>query len=210
MRRLLGLAALLTMLGTAAPGGLVAEDDKEFVSLFDGKTLAGWKGDPALWSVEDGMIVGTTDAGEITQNTFLVSEKSYGNFELKVKFRLRNGNSGIQFRSKAGENFRVTGYQADIADNDYLGILYSEGTGRGILANVKPEELKKHVHPNMWNEYVLVADGPHLTQDLNGFRTVDFRETVEDSPTKGILALQLHAGPKMRVEFKDILIREIP
>src|SRR5258708_4216168 len=86
------------------PTAAVGEEDEEgFVSLFDGKTLAGWEGDKQLWKVENGMIVG--DSAGIKQNEFLATKKSYGDFELRLDFRLRKGvgNSGIQFRSQRVE-----------------------------------------------------------------------------------------------------------
>jgi hypothetical protein len=91
----------------------------------------------------------------------------------------------------------------------FMGILYEEG-GRGILANVTAEEVAKHVHKGEWNEYVITADGKHITQVLNGFTTVDYEEKSDQGATDGIIALQLHVGPKMRVWFKDVEIRELP
>ncbi len=192
---------------TALSARSSAED--AFKSLFDGRTLEGWQGDDKLWSVEDGTIVGTTDNTELKHNTFLATTKTYKNFALKLKFKLRNGNSGVQFRSKTFPEHVVKGYQADIADNMFLGILYEEG-GRGILANVQAAEVAKHVHKEDWNEYVITADGPHITQVLNGYTTVDYTENSEVGAKDGIIALQLHVGPKMRVWFKDIEIRELP
>jgi hypothetical protein len=183
--------------------------DEGFKPLFDGKTLAGWQGDPELWTVEDEAIAGSTDVSQIKKNQFLVTDKEYGNFVLKLKFKLRNGNSGIQYRSKATDDFVASGYQADIADQRFMGILYDE-RGRGILADVKPDEVAKHVKNYDWNEYVITADGPHITQTINGFTTVDYTEKDENAAKKGIIALQLHVGPKMRVWFKDIEVKELP
>ncbi|MBX7168369.1 MAG: DUF1080 domain-containing protein [Pirellulales bacterium] len=184
--------------------------DEAFVPLFDGKSLEGWDGDSALWSVEDGTIAGTTEGHPIKKNTFLATKQTYKNFVLKVKFKLRNGNSGIQFRSKAFDEHVVRGYQADIADNQFMGILYDEGGKRGILVNVDPQEVGKHVNKGDWNEYVLTVDGNHITQEINGFKTVDFTDTDSSGAKEGIIALQLHVGPPMRVWFKDIQIRELP
>ena len=183
--------------------------DDRFKPLFDGRTLDGWHGDEKLWSVEDGMIVGSTDGTELKKNSFLATEKTYKNFVLKVKFKLRNGNSGIQFRSKSFPDYVVRGFQADIADNQFMGILYEEG-GRGILANVQAADVAKHVKKDDWNEYVITADGPHITQALNGYTTVDYQEKSDQGATEGIIALQLHVGPKMRIWFKDVEIRELP
>ncbi len=200
------LFALALALGAWAPA---AAADKEFKPLFDGKTLKGWTGDKGLWSVEDGTIVGTTDNKKLTHNSFLATEKSYKNFVLRLKFKFRNGNSGVQVRSKLGDDFVVRGYQADIADARFLGILYEEG-GRGILADVKPDEVAKHLNKDGWNEYVITCDGPHIKQELNGFTTVDYTEKSEKGAKEGIIALQLHVGPKMKICFKDIAIRELP
>jgi Domain of Unknown Function (DUF1080) len=197
--------ALLLMLVGVAP----ARAEDAFKPLFDGRTLAGWTGDEKLWSVQDGTIVGTTDDSDLKHNSFLATTKSYKNFVLKVKFKLRNGNSGVQFRSREFPDHVVRGYQADIAEKMFMGILYEEG-GRGILANVDAAEVAKHVKNDEWNEYLITANGPHITQQLNGFTTVDYHEKSEQGATEGIIALQLHVGPKMRVWFKDVEIRELP
>jgi len=160
--------------------------------------------------VEDGAILGSTeDVEALKKNTFLSTKKTYKNFSLKTKFKLRNGNSGIQFRSKTFPEFVVRGYQADIAENQFMGILYEEG-GRGILVNVKPEDVAKHVKKDDWNEYVITADGPKITQTLNGFTTVDYMEKSDVGAKEGVIALQLHVGPKMKVWFKDVELRELP
>lgn len=190
-------------------GGMVMAEGK-FVPLFDGKTLNGWQGDPELWRVENGEIVGSTENKQLKRNSFLSTTKSYRNFVLRLKFKLRNHNSGVQFRSKQHPDYVVRGYQADIADNQYLGILYEEG-GRGILKLVDAKEVAKHYKPDDWNEYVITVDGPHITQALNGYTTVDYVEQDEEKGAKeGIIALQLHTGPKMEIRFKDIEIKELP
>lgn len=209
MRRIfvLSLAMLLPTLAFCSTQQAAAEDG--FRPLFNGKNLDGWQGDARLWSVEDGLLVGTTDEHPIKHNTFLSTTKPYKNFVLRLKFKLRNGNSGVQVRSKQHEDHVVKGYQADIADKRYMGILYEEG-GRGILRDVDPAAVKPHIRENDWNEYVITADGPHLTQQLNGFTTVDYTEESADGANEGIIALQLHVGPKMRVEFKDVELKELP
>ena len=191
---------------SAAP----AADEVTWAPLFDGKTLDGWSGDSQLWSVADGAIVGSTENKTLQQNSFLIFEKPYQNFVLRLKFKLRNGNSGVQVRSKAAEGYVVSGYQADIAENKYMGILYEE-RGRGILAEVDPDKVAPHVKPGEWNEYLITADGPQLKFALNGYTTVDYLETDAEKGAKdGIIALQVHTGPKMQIEFKDIEIRELP
>jgi hypothetical protein len=200
------LALCLAMAFGCATMALAEEG---FTPLFDGKTLEGWHGDPDLWKVEDGTIMGSTDEKQARGNTFLATKKTYKNFILKAKFKLRNHNSGIQVRSQQHDNYRVTGYQPDIAERRYTGILYEEG-GRGILADVKPKEVEKVVKKGDWNEYVITCDGPRITLVLNGLTTVDYTEKDDKRPKEGVIAFQLHAGPKMQVWFKDILIKELP
>lgn len=207
-RLLLGLFfAAVVAIGTQARLGQAGEEG--FRPLFDGKTLAGWEGDPRFWSVKDGVIVGSTDQTKTPHNTFLCTTKTYKNFILKLEFKLRNHNSGVQVRSKRLDDFIVAGYQADIADQRYMGILYEE-RGRGILADVNPEEVAKHVKAGDWNEYVITCNGPKIRLEINGFTTVDYEEKSPEGAKEGIIALQLHAGPPMQVEFRNIRIKELP
>lgn len=209
-----GLSLLLAFSIVCLPA---TADDDGFESLFDGETLDGWHGNDQLWSVQDGAIVGVTD-GEIPDNTFLISDREFSNFVLKVKFRLHDhrGNSGIQYRSEELSEFNgnelqpfvVGGYQADIASERYMGILYGEKTGRGIIEDVSDEvraALEEAVHKDGWNEYVLTADGDHITQVLNGVTTVDI--TDPEGADSGIIGLQLHRGHDMTISFKDLLIK---
>lgn len=208
------LFVVTTALGTRAD-----EPDAGFQPLFDGQTLKGWHGDERFWSARDGAIVGACD-GKIPDNTFLISDREFGDFILKVKFRLHDhkGNSGIQFRSeelkeRGGtkfEPFVVGGYQADIASERYMGILYGEKTGRGIIQDVTDEvraALEKAVNKDDWNEYVITAKGDRITQVLNGVTTVEIDDP--EGAKRGIIALQLHAGHDMQISFKDILIKEL-
>jgi hypothetical protein len=211
---------LFTACWLAMCGLVPAEEAQEgFQPLFDGETLDGWRGDEALWSVEEGAIVGRTD-GNIPDNTFLIANGEYGDFILKVKFRLHGhkGNSGVQFRSRELKELNgrelppyvVGGYQADIADNQFMGILYGEKTGRGIIGDLSDEAraaLDKAVVKDGWNEYVITARGDHVTQALNGVTTVDIDDPQGEK--RGSIALQLHRGHDMRISFKDILIKPL-
>ena len=224
---LTGLALLL-----AAFFGLsAAADDAGFESLFDGKTLDGWKGNDKFWSVKEGAITGqTTKENPTSGNTFLIWQGGdLGDFELRLKFRIVGGNSGIQYRSSDKGNHVVHGYQADIDSADtFIGILYEEGR-RGILANrgkrVEIDEkgekkevgatddgdkIVKSIKKEDWNEYVVIAKGRHLMQQINGLTTIDVTDNQKDAGAdKGILALQLHAGPPMLVQFKDIKLKKL-
>src|ERR1700694_5643084 len=96
--------------------GFVLAQDTGFRPLFDGKTLAGWDGDPRLWSVRDGAIVCSTEGVSLDDNSFLISRDKFSDFVLRTQVKLRNHTSGIQFRSEALPNWVVRGLQADMAE----------------------------------------------------------------------------------------------
>ncbi len=183
-----------------------ADDQAQFRRLFNGKDLAGWvtPEDKSLFVVEDGEIVGRT-MGDLKKNEFLATEKKYGDFVLKAKVKYKNGNSGIQFRSKRTDDGVVSGPQADVAEG-FWGLLYEE-RGRGILERYPEEKAKELVKKDDWNEFVITAKGQHVTIDLNGTRVID-REDPEFDKV-GIIALQVHVGPPMEVRYKDIEIKEL-
>jgi hypothetical protein len=220
------LLALLALASTA-----FAEDK----NLFNGKDLTGWKG-LDFWSVEDGCITGRTTKEKPTKgNTFLVWQGGeVADFELTFKYKIVGGNSGVQYRSKVVDEKGsvVAGYQADFeAGKNYSGILYEE-KGRGILAQrgqktvikegadaKKPKvevvgevgksaEIQAKIKAEDWNEYRIVAQGGHLQHFINGVQTVDVTDETAVGAKKGILALQLHAGPAMVVQFKDLILKE--
>lgn len=232
-RRLLALT--LTVLGITASHAA----EEGFTPLFDGKSLAGWKGHPAIWSVQDGAITGQTKTDkDITHNTFLVWEGgTLGDFELRLRYRIVNGNSGIQYRSKVAQQGPqgpiVGGYQADFeAGKTYSGILYEE-RGRGILANRgqkvrittgadgtpkievtgsvgKSEDIQAKIRHEDWNDYVIIAKGNHLQHFINGVPTVDVTdEDAVRAAVSGVLALQVHQGPAMTVQVKDIRLKKL-
>jgi hypothetical protein len=192
--------------GMARWPGAKADEPAQFRQLFNGKDLSGWvtPEDKSLFTVEDGEIVGRTK-GDLKKNEFLVTEKPYGDFVLKAKVKFRNGNSGIQFRSKRADDGAVSGPQADVADG-YWGLLYEE-RGRGILERYPEEKAKDLVKKDDWNEFVISAKGQHVTIDLNGTRVIDRDDPKFDK--EGIIALQVHVGPEMEVRYKDIEIKEL-
>lgn len=186
----------------------VAEDAAQFKALFNGNDLSGWQGNKDLWTVRDDMIVGKS-AG-IRDNEFLVTDREFGDFELRLDFRLRagQGNSGVQFRSKrVADSKAVTGYQADIGQQ-YWGCLYDEHRRNKILAQA-PDELNTVLKKDDWNSYVIRAVGNRIVMKVNGLTTVDYREHDADIATRGIIALQIHSGPAMNIAFKNIRIREM-
>jgi putative membrane-bound dehydrogenase-like protein len=187
--------------------------DDGFVPLFNGKDLAGWSGDSTLWRVEDGVIIGTTDQTRIKQNSFLSTERRYADFVLRVKVKLRNHNSGIQFRSEQHPGYVVAGYQADVADANYFGMLYEEQK-RGFMPYWKElsqddkDALQRYVKKGDWNEYEITCRGNGVTLKLNGHVTCNINDP--GGALSGVIALQLHAGDSMEVQFKDIYLKELP
>lgn len=197
----LGLTICL-LCSTAAP--VLGADKGGFKSLFNGKNLDGWvtPADKELFTVENGEIVGRTK-GDLKQNEFLVTGEKYRDFIFKAKVKYKNGNSGIQFRSKRADNGVVSGPQADVADG-YWGLLYEE-KGRGPLERYPEEKANALIKKGDWNEFVITAVGDHVTIDINGTRVIDRTDPKFDK--EGIIALQVHVGPAMEVRFKDLEIK---
>jgi hypothetical protein len=201
------LAAFGLVASYHAPRAL-GQDSKGFHSLFNGKDLTGWvtPEDKSLFTVEDGEIVGRTPKEKLKKNEFLVTDKPYGDFVLKAKVKFRNGNSGIQFRSKRAADGAVSGPQADVADG-YWGLLYEERR-RGILERYPEDKANALVKKGDWNEFVITAKGSHVTIDFNGTRIIDRVDPKFDK--EGIIALQLHVvDTPMEVRFKDLEIQEL-
>jgi hypothetical protein len=185
------------------------------LSLFNGKDFAGWEGDTAkTWRIEDGAIVGGSLDTVVPRNEFLCTTKTYGDFELKVKFKLlgdkAKANAGVQFRTKRIPNHHeVSGYQADVGQ-DYWGALYDESRRKKVLAKPEKAVVEKAIKHDDWNEYVIRAEGPRIRLWLNGTLTVDYTEAEADIDRTGIIGLQVHGGGKTKVYYKDITITELP
>jgi hypothetical protein len=156
--------------------------------------------------VHDGVIVGSTEGTPLTHNEFLITKQEYGNFILHAEMKLRNHNSGIQFRSEALPDYVVTGYQADAGESNYWGNIYEEKGKRGTMVDGWAAGGKDVVHLKDWNTYEIRCDGDHITITLNGKVTADIHDSLR---LKGIIALQLHAGPPMEAYFRDIRIKEL-
>lgn len=203
-------------------------------SLFDGTSLKGWSGDETFWRVEEGTLVAESTAeNPCKKNTFLVWQGGdVDDFELTLQFKIEgspSANSGIQFRSQIAEDGHVVGYQADIDKaGNWLGSLYDEH-GRKMLATRgesttidnagqlskqqlgSRDELWKLVKIEDWNEYKIVARGPQLELFINGklfSRVID--HDAKDAERHGVLALQLHSGPAMKIAFKNIQLKRLP
>jgi len=210
---------------------LAPDDHTGFESIFDGKSLKGWDGDPAIWRVENETIIGESTAEKpLKVNTFLIwRDGQPKDFELKLEYRINSTNSGVQYRSvelpEVGK-WVLKGYQADIDfQNTYTGQLYEE-RGRGFLAMrgqmTRLQQGKKQVVANLsgggqlkslikvndWNQLHIIARGNALTHVLNGRLMA---ATVDDDATNramgGLIGFQMHMGPPMKVEFRNIWLK---
>ena len=206
-------------------------EEAGFRPIFDGKSLDGWDGDPGFWRVEDGAIVGeTTKEHQPKQNTFIIWRGgSTGNFELKLDYKLTGFNSGIQYRSIELPDIKwaMKGYQADIdGEQRYTGQIYEE-RARGFLAlrgqftyipeGKKPglmgslgesDALKALIKPADWNSLQIIARGNTLVQVLNGHvMSMLIDDDTVGRKLDGLLGIQVHLGPPMKIEVKNIRIK---
>ena len=242
------LGLLLSMIPAKKSEPVFKDDLASFKSIFDGKSLDGWEGDPTYWSVQDGAIVGLiTPETLLKANTFLIWQGGQpGDFELKAKFRIsESGNSGINYRSEMVEGvpFALKGYQADIDGKiNYTGQNYEERKRttlayRGQKTKITPQEnpsgnlrdyvernawkglnvieelgdrdeLKTKIKSEDWNEIHIIAKGNVLKHYVNG---ILMSEVHDDDPAnfsaKGYLGVQVHVGPPMKVEYKDLMLK---
>jgi hypothetical protein len=209
------------------------EDEPGFVKIFDGKTLDGWEGDLNYWSVVDGTITGEiTPENALEHNTFLIWQEGLtGDFELKLEYRIsEKGNSGIQYRSAEvpGEKYSLKGYQFDIdGQGRHTGQNYDElgrrflalrgqvtkatgGEKAMVIGTVGDmEELFGYIHKEDWNACHIIARGNILTHMINGHvmcMVVDNDEKERDM--EGLLGVQVHVGPPMKVEFRNLRIKQ--
>ncbi|WP_254508299.1 3-keto-disaccharide hydrolase [Anatilimnocola floriformis] len=233
---LLSLCALPVWAQVSAP-----PEGEGMKSIFNGKDLTGWDGDPRLWSVKDGVLHGETTAENVAKgNTFIIwKDGTTKDFELRLSFKMNaSNNSGIQYRSKhitekPSNNWVVRGYQHELRNETKFpntsSFIYDEGGKRGRIClvgeeatwetdgkKVKKSDLidqagfDKLMKLDDWNDVVIIGKGKNIQHFLNGRLILDFTDNNPDlALSEGILALQLHAGKPMWVEFKNIRIREI-
>ena len=216
-----------------------AERAEGFVSIFNGQNLTGWQGCPNIWRVENGAIVGRTTAdgpAHITYNHFLIwTGGEVDDFVLRFEIKIcRAGNSGMQYRSwrnpDANRPYSVFGYQADIdGEHRFSGILYGEGF-RDVLCwrgqktvigdDSRPTEISRFANSDRlreklefedWNHYEVIARGFTFTNIINGYvMSICTDEDTERRRESGILAIQAHTGPPMKVEVRNIRIKTLP
>jgi HEAT repeat protein len=211
-------AARLAKGGTVpAPKGKAAQGLPPAVALaagqlFNGKDLGNWDGDPAVWRVRDGVIVGGSMLGN-PRNEFLATTKRYRNFVLRVEYKLVGTegfvNGGVQFRSvrvKQPPN-EMSGYQADIGAG-HSGSLYDESRRKKFLLHAPEEQIKRLEKPGDWNRYEIRCDGTRVELTLNGERTVAYTEEDAAIEPDGLIALQIHGNCKAEIAFRNLTIEE--
>ncbi|MGA2617240.1 MAG: family 16 glycoside hydrolase [Thermoguttaceae bacterium] len=216
------------------PGSQPVPGLEGFVSLFDGKTLDGWEGDRTIWSVRDGAIAGQTTADtKLKENNFLIWKDQVENFELRVKFRMEGGNSGIYYHARKRQPGQtqgdsLVGTQADFdASGRWTGVIMEyllrdvlAERGQKVLIDEKgkkqvvgslgdPKKLLEAVKIREWNDYVVVANKDRVVLTINGVTMCELEDRDPKRLVHGWLALQVHAGPPMLVQFKDIFLRRL-
>ena len=199
---LIPLAPLLCSFATAA-------EPLTWKPLFNGRDLTGWHPVPGgKWEVVDGAILGTSPQSE-PRHGLLVTDRRYKNFIVRAKFKVEKGDSGFYFRvEKTGTQVSVKGFQAEVDNSPEVGGLY-ETAMRAWVKRPDPALIKEVVKPGQWTDLLITAIGDDLTVSLNG---VTVTELLHDAKglKEGHLALQLHGGQDMRVQFKDLAILELP
>ncbi len=224
MKLLPSLTAILLMVSPA----LAAEE--EFRSLFNGKDLTGWDGNPELWSVQDGCITGqTTGPAQMEYNQFLIwRDGVVKNFELHAMVKQAGNNTGIQYRSKelpeVGK-WSMSGYQCDIHPAQPNNAMVYEERARGILVQngqsvvIDPQGAKWLVAERdavpadvaEWHEYTVIANGNHLIHKLDGKVTIDLLDfDASARAMEGLVGFQIHRGPAMNVQIKDVKLKALP
>ncbi|GAA5126912.1 hypothetical protein GCM10023212_30970 [Luteolibacter yonseiensis] len=207
--------------------------DDGFVSIFDG-TLKDWEGDPVYWKAENGTLVGEVRPETLLkQNSFIIWRGGeVADFELKLEYRVSaEGNSGINYRSSEvpGAKWAMRGYQDDIDGKDQWSGQNYEERGRQFLAyrgqsvilktGAPPEigrelgdraELQKKVLKEEWNQVHIIAKGNLLQHFTNGVLMSEVRdEDPENRKPNGLLGVQVHVGPPMKIEFRKILLKRL-
>jgi len=187
------------------------------VALFDGKTLAGWDADQKFWRVENGLIVGGNGDAKMPHNDFIATEKSFHNFDLRVKLKLTGDpatgfiNSGVQIRSvRVPNNPEMSGYQVDYGVGWY-GKLYDESRRNKVVAESTDQQAAvAAIKEGDWNEIRIRAEGPRIRSWINGVPSLDFTETEAEIAQDGRIGIQVHGGGVTRVEVKEVVIEELP
>jgi hypothetical protein len=226
----LGSVLALALVSQAVfPAAGAADLEEGFVCMFNGKDLSGWEGKPGWWHVEDGCLTveSTKDKPCDRCNYLMWRGGKPGDFELRAEYRLTGpgANSGIQFRSRELPDWDTSGYQADMEGGDqWSGCLFEHTRGGVAMRGQKvvidkdgkkqvtslddPKELQKQIKKNEWNTYRVVARGSEITLEINGVVMCQATDNQAGLAAKdGVIALQMHPGPPMKAQFRNLRIR---
>lgn len=223
-------AMLVSSLAVGVADAATPRAPEGFQAIFNGQDLSGWDGSPKYWSVQDGCLTGVTD-GTLKYNRFIIWQGgTLKNFELRVQVNVTpGGNSGLNYRSKHRPDLGdgvVTGYQCDVVANrpEYNGMLYEE-RGRRILAHTGEKVIidtegqpwvvdrmpVKEFPPGQWHEYRVAVRGNHHQHWIDGHPTVDVIDLdAKNRAFEGILGVQVHVGPAMRIQYRDFFVKHLP
>lgn len=186
--------------------------EEGFEDLFDGSTFAGWEGNLDIFRIEEQSIVGGHLDANIDRNEFLCTEKTYGDFELRLQVKVvgEGANAGIQFRTKRIPNHHeVSGYQADVGVG-WWGKLYDESRRRKVLAAPADTVAESsYARPHDWNDYVIRCEGARIQLWVNGIQTVDYTEQDAGIERDGVIAVQIHAGPASEAWYRKIRLKKL-
>ena len=219
----------LVIISLLLPATIPLANAKPFTELFNGKNLDGWKGDPELWTVQEGLMVGSSQHKKLDSSSFLIwQEGEVGDFELKYQCKVEgNNNSGVIYRGELHptKQWDMRGNQIDVHPKPpFCAMLYSQGTGRKIVAKRgtkvmvdatgKPKVIEKlgpveRVDISKWNNYRVVAKGNHIQHYLNGELAIDLIDKHPKVRLSGLIGLQLHSGQPMKVYFKSIRLKKL-
>jgi len=183
---------------------IAAEPENAWRPLMDGKTLAGWHpvGD-GKWTVEDGAFVGRADNEKLYG--LLVSDDTFRDFTVRLKFKCLSGDSGFYIRTIIKEPEKANGLQIQVGrTGSGVGGIY-ESYGRAWISKPPDDLEKSYTKDDQWNEMVIDAHGGNVVVHVNGIKSAELKD--DPSRPEGNLALQMHAGCVMHVLFKDIEIR---
>jgi hypothetical protein len=192
-----------------------------WISLFDGRTLAGWDGDPRYWSVKEGAIRGDLPPGRgVDDTTYLIWRGgTVADFELRLLVRFERGKSGIYYRATDRGGWKVAGYEFNFLNprTGGLAMVSNEGGKARNLRYLEREDYARDVKPYLkeddWNEITIRATGSRLQHQINGHVVVDVTDTSPEARASGRLALQLRQGRldgATAIQFKDIRLRRLP
>ena len=174
----------------------------DYIELFNGRDLEGWDFDPEIWTVHDGVISGQQKRKGIGRVLFW-RDSDVADFELRFRFRLVRGNSGVNYRSTRLPNFDVGGYEFEIYTNK-SGNLANVGTDRERHRLYRAPDTAEPIDSN-WHEGVIIAHGRRLIHVLDGKTLCDVEDTDPAAPGSGVIAFGMSTGTA--IEFKDIRLK---